>query len=362
MFVYVSKVFTATATGSRFKEVTCEKCAKHFFYELSRMGVGASSAPYMLGQGAAKTNSEKRAAVDLQKRLMKDQEAIPCPACQWINLAAIRAYQKTKQRGWTTLSLVVMVIGIVINLVVFGMSQDVLRRDPALTDPVHWEIAVSWILLVGLCFLSQFLLRRRIDLNRSYDGKKRLPVGTPPAIVPIGENADGELQYEVVPYDLTRFSASTKWAVCRAGQFELLPLCCRCLGEPSVTLKLPFVAQAQPIPVPMCQKCRTTIIRNLWLANLLSLVSAIAIVWMLAQLPRGIDETGRTIMTVLGGGMLAVIGFFAVDELIRPYKVVIVDGPRGITKIRFRNPAYTALLIRRIGEADGYFKMDDVTT
>src|SRR5262245_32270854 len=111
MFVYVSKVFTASATGRRLKEVTCEKCGKHFYYELSRVGVGSSSAPYLIGQGLAQRSSENRATRNLEKRLLKDEETVPCPACQWINESAIRSYRKTRQGGWTVLAAVVAVLG-----------------------------------------------------------------------------------------------------------------------------------------------------------------------------------------------------------------------------------------------------------
>jgi hypothetical protein len=323
------------------------------------MGVGSSSAPYMIGQDAARNASQNRAASDLHKRLLAGEETVPCPHCQWVNTSAIRAYRKTRQRGWTTLAFFIAVIGLITNIITLGMSRDVLGRDTSLADPLHYLIAACWILPAALCFLAQFLLRQRFDPNQTHAGKRRLPAGTPPALLPLGKNAAGESQFEIVPYDLSQIDHSSTWATFRAGQFSLLPLCCRCLGQPSDTpLRFPFVVQAQPMPVPMCDRCRKTVRAFWWLANFSAVLAAIALSFLLSRLPTRVDDVGRSILWFLASFFTSIVAVCLVDHFIRPYRSSAVDASRAIFRIRFRNPAYTALLIRKIGEADGYFKKD----
>ena len=58
MPVFVAKEITSIVAGQRIEAVKCEKCGTAFYYELTRVGVGKGSAPYLIGQ----TSASNRAA------------------------------------------------------------------------------------------------------------------------------------------------------------------------------------------------------------------------------------------------------------------------------------------------------------
>ena len=69
MHLYVGKTFTATASGSAMREVICEKCRCHFFYQLARAAKGTAEAPYYIGQDAAALRAQHRAQAKVDKML-----------------------------------------------------------------------------------------------------------------------------------------------------------------------------------------------------------------------------------------------------------------------------------------------------
>jgi hypothetical protein len=67
------------------------------------------------------------------------------------------------------------------------------------------------------------------------------------------------------------------------------------------------------------------------------------------------DDTLRFCLYVFPALAILLVGFAIAYRRCCPYRLCVVDKSRGIRKIAFSNPAYTALLIRRIGAADGLF-------
>src|SRR5438067_1274597 len=96
MHVYHAKVFKSSTSGLRVESVVCEKCATTFSYELVRVGAGTASAPYYIGQTAAKARADQRARADLQKRLAREAELVPCPKCHWVNDGLIERVRRRR--------------------------------------------------------------------------------------------------------------------------------------------------------------------------------------------------------------------------------------------------------------------------
>src|SRR5690242_15731697 len=110
MFVYVSRTFTTTVVGRRWEKVTCEKCQAEFHYELVRIGVGSSSAPYYIGQDSARQRASGTAQRNLDKRLAREAELVPCPKCRWVNQDLIRRYRRSLYRAGPWLSLLLWLV------------------------------------------------------------------------------------------------------------------------------------------------------------------------------------------------------------------------------------------------------------
>ncbi len=360
MFIYVGKAFTATIPGSRLKPVVCEKCATEFHYQLTRLGVGKASAPYYLGQNWAKRRAAKAAQRHLDKCLNRDSELVPCPNCRWVNFAAIKQYRGSKYRNWRLFALAVFFLGSVMEVLLYANYRDCFGGERSIFAPELCVVALVVLALTVIMNLVPWALRQRINPNRwSGDGPK-VPSGTPPALIKDAAET-GQSVLIAVPSDYSNLQTDAAWAIFRTGQLVLEPLCCQCLGPATVGYKLPMTP-GNVLAVPLCKDCLWNMRRQWWIWNLIMLPIAFLLVWSIAGIPRMIDETGRTIVTILGGGLLALVGFVIIHERIQPYRLRLVDPDRGVAKIRFKNPAYTAILIRKIGQADGLYPIAPTQT
>src|SRR5262249_55022516 len=85
MFVHVHvESFTEYATGAVLRAVECERCRAKYFYELARFAKGTGSAVYGIGKEAARKRAKRAAEKKLTKLLQRDNEAVPCPNCKWL--------------------------------------------------------------------------------------------------------------------------------------------------------------------------------------------------------------------------------------------------------------------------------------
>jgi len=184
----------------------------------------------------------------------------------------------------------------------------------------------------------------------------QVPPGTPPALVrePASDGSAGKLV--PVPSDFSNMQTEARWATFRPGKLVLETLCCLCLQPPTSAFKLP-IAIGRPLGVPLCLACYKRLQRQWWLRNFALVPMAVLVGWVVSLLPgRQIDDVGRLIILIGVAFFMVLINVVIVDLSLRPYRMRTVDKGRNIYRIAFKNPAYTALLIRRIGQADGLFQ------
>jgi hypothetical protein len=354
VFIY-TKTFTATATGTQLKTVVCEKCSTEFYYELSRTGRGSASAVYGIGSEGAKVRAADAAGRNLTKRLREEAELVPCPKCKWVNEAAVRQYRKGMYRKWWVGAGVILFLGGITDLILYSCSQELFNKPPSIWLPaVLWTGLVTVGLSAGILVLRVWL-RGRVNPNVGRSGEPRVPVGTPPALVKMPAKADGEVTLSPVASDLSNLAGEGKWVNFRAGQLVFEPLCCECLGEATTTYRPPIKVE-QVVAVPMCNGCLGKLRWNWWRDNLAVVPFAVLAGWLISILPDRIDKGGRIAIWAFVACFLTLLGVVIVDKLVRPYRLKTADRARGIFRIRFGNPAYNALLIRRIGEREGLFE------
>ena len=78
MVLYHGKRIESALVGGRIVAVRCDKCACEYFYELARIGTGASTAHYGIGQAAAAQSSQQKSQRDLNERLARGRTgAVP---------------------------------------------------------------------------------------------------------------------------------------------------------------------------------------------------------------------------------------------------------------------------------------------
>src|SRR5262245_32162294 len=112
MFLYFGKTFHSATAGALTVGVQCEQCQCEYFYQLTRIGTGAGSAAYNLGQTSASARAENESRHDLERRLAEEAELVPCPRCQWINDELVRGYRLGRYRHWSKAALFGSIIAI----------------------------------------------------------------------------------------------------------------------------------------------------------------------------------------------------------------------------------------------------------
>ncbi len=97
--IYFGKSYTATVSGSIWKEVTCEGCQGEFVYYMTREARGSGSSPYYLDNDGAATRAQTAAVNALQKALAHDCDVIACPDCGQYQSNMMRKLRR-KRFGW----------------------------------------------------------------------------------------------------------------------------------------------------------------------------------------------------------------------------------------------------------------------
>jgi hypothetical protein len=346
--LYVGTVYTSTAIGARLKTARCEKCGTEFYYELRRLSSSSSHAPYMVGQKGAQNAARDIAQFRLERSLQNAEDPVPCPSCFWVNVSAIRQYRTQHYLALAWIAAIALLFACFIDALLYFQARVTLNHAPDFFAKEIWITNLFAAPIIVGSLLLQTFLRRRFNPNRHHPNSfPRLPPGTPP---PLLKNAAGDFY---VPQNVAeQLDKQTRWAIFRPGQLAFPPACCTCLDANIIPYKLPMPAQPA-LPVPICRACLGKIKARFWLLNLVATALSFLLAWWLSTLPAKIDDTGRLIMLAFVGSFLAIIAFVAIDLHLRPYRTSAADKAKAVGKIRFRNPAYTALLIRNLAEAEG---------
>ncbi len=354
--MYVGKEIAVNVTGKRLKPVACEKCASSFFYELTRVGVGKASSPFFLAQGWARKRAEKSARRNLDKRLAREAEMVPCPKCHWVNQDLIEMYRRRQYRGGWMLIALLIVAGVIATPVITAelYNSPGFRFDRAI--PTQIAIFSLFLLAAVIVWFVRRMLRERINPNATFPSLPNLPPGTPPALMETTDPQTGEKQHTVFPSSLPPQAGPAPWATFRPAQVQFPDVCCVCL-QPATTKYSPPLKfnDHSDLAVPLCRRCKMHLHLKWWVTIFMVAIVFAAIGGFLASLPHGIDNIGRWmifILITLFGSLVG--GVLIAGQYSRPYRMKVIDHDRHIVKFAAANPDYTAMLIDQVHESDGY--------
>ncbi len=192
MFLYFGKRFDSTQVGRRVVKVECNRCGCEYFYELTRIGIGAASAPYGIGTGSASRRAQKLSETDLQKRLTREADLVPCPRCNWINDELVQGYRRGRYRGLNKLALLVGIIGTACGLICAWFVSIGPPADRGAVPYVLFGGPAVFVLLTIAVILLRNALRWLIRPNRHFPRAPKLPPNTPPALML--DSATGQLR------------------------------------------------------------------------------------------------------------------------------------------------------------------------
>jgi hypothetical protein len=333
---YHGERIVSASVGTRLATVVCEVCGREYFYELARVGSGAETAPYYIGRERAERSAQDQAQQDLDRRLAEEAEIVPCPKCGWINDGLVAGYRLGRYRGWGKAAAGIAIVGSALSLVAVwflaigppadrGALPYVLVGGPALA-----------LAIAGLILFVRRWLRARIQPNRNYPELPSVPAGSPVALV--RNPASGELHVAApLPRPDGRAGASTDIQV---GRSVLPPFCCVCLGPvtPGAAYRHP-VRPAVEVAVPLCAACAR---RWRWRKRLGALagLGAGAVIGIPILLALKLDEVVFWFVLLLAGPLVPIVGAMIAGHLAAPVHVKVIDGPRGVARLRFRNEGF----------------------
>jgi hypothetical protein len=339
------KTVERARVGGRIVDVNCEQCGGRYYYKLTRIGTGAGSVPYGMSTSWAAQRAEAEAVVNLQKRLAREAELVPCPKCNWISSELVKGYRLGRYRIAGELALAIALGGAFSSLVAAWHISIGNPRDPWL--PYLWfdGPAASLALAVTVLLIRRWL-RSRIRPNRDYPREPELPLGTPPALVM--DESTWNLRR------VTRPAASAgPFLDYLCGHADLPPLCCACLqpamkdGGYSVR-----ATRLVRIAIPRCADCYRKSGRE-WrrislIFTVLGLLTGAAMVFLMARA----SVAWWIIIFSSLGLLIATAALIVVVATARtaPVRVCRRDRSRGVVRLRFRNGDYAEAVSRRLNE------------
>jgi hypothetical protein len=341
MSIYVSKVFTATVSQSVLKAVACERCGQAYFYQLSRHGVGRGSAPYYIGQASAEARAQRRAAAELKKRLEREEEAVPCPDCGWIQPSMVQELRRRKHRWLLVLTWGGGAVAVATLLIMLAVTAGDGELDAAYLKFLG-PYALLTVSAVAALHALRWMLIHRVDPNAAYPQRPSVAPGTPPALLKTIQ--DGKEIY--TPAASETVAPIDGWVEVQLQRCVLPAVCCVCLGSADTTFSTPLSPDNHEMGIPMCRACRASMLRRWWGWALVIAIACLAGAFGLSLLPRKIDDMGRWMMFGFIGLFACIFGVAMFPRwMVAPFQVKHVDRSRGVAKFWFANPKYTEMLL-----------------
>lgn len=338
MPIYAGRSYTSTQIGAKLAEVSCEKCQTRYFYELARIGTGSEEAPFFLGGKRAAESAVKQAQADVDRRLDREAELVPCPKCHWINDELVRGYRRTRFQEFTYLAFLLGFFGTVISLLCgfFSGLQNVVPMNAA--EWSFWFIkGPAWSLGGAALLLGiQWVLRQLLQPNSRFPDPPRLPAGTPPALTL--DPSTGE--YQIANPSMSSDDDADPRVTIQAGRFSLPETCCSCLKPTRST----YVATgiAEQIEVNLCGSCERSLLWKLWVRGIAFVVASVCVGMSLLWVIKLNQDT----FGILSAGLLIVAALaakFVANYRVAPATTRTLDVARGVYQIHFRNVAYAKL-------------------
>jgi hypothetical protein len=73
--------YSANVSGATYKFVECEECKQKYVYRMVRTGAGQGNSLYFLDNAGAQRRAQGQAKAELEHKLKKECDAVPCPKC-----------------------------------------------------------------------------------------------------------------------------------------------------------------------------------------------------------------------------------------------------------------------------------------
>jgi hypothetical protein len=170
MIIPIASQRVAICRGSVIKLVNCENCKGAYAYRMGRRARGEATNFLFLDSAAADQKAAAEAHARLQKALIYDCDAVPCPLCGWLQTEMIPKARSQYALGIWTAGLALLICWIVALIGAMVLSF----VGPLGLGPVPGVgIALS---VAGVCaFAGIALLLARVAAQRRHDPNAENP-------------------------------------------------------------------------------------------------------------------------------------------------------------------------------------------
>jgi hypothetical protein len=399
VFVYFSRNYTASASGSVVRAVWCERCGRDYFYSLFRFATGKATAAYGIGAGHAAKRAQNQAAKKLDRALQTSADPVPCPHCQWLQAPMVR-FIRGQRLAWlqSLLWIVPLVFLVPLVLVYFLGGDTAWWREEVQPGLLMVILAVAGTAVCASVALA--IYRRRYDPNerlRTQGARTNLPPAPPPllrtpwpphlvaaaqqqatqeasvaahapeptaavptldyfsgaqATAPSPEPIDVRTHTLLMPAPVAAGinEADGGWVTVQLVRTGWPRACVRCLGEPDTTFAraVPMKLREGPslsLTVPLCEQCRRALRARWWkLAGITVVIGGVASAAGYFLLPP--QDSTPTLFAVVASIITLVAAPIVAGTVGKPHRFAAVDARRGFYRLRFKNRGYTELVSR----------------
>jgi hypothetical protein len=241
------KSHDAKRLGKRLIDVCCDRCKCSFHYELVRVGTGISTDYRQANQ---------KAGQELNEQLASDADLVACPECNWVNDELIKRHCKFRYRTFEAVMVSIGILGIVCSLIAAYFIELLGNHDSIGTARIfYFVVPAIFAGLTGSSFLLSYLLRWRIQPNRTFPAVPNVPLGTAPALFKESEKL-------VLAPSRDPFMGTDEGKIYLFPQHEQLPsTCCYCFDK-TMRFVPAHVTSASSAQIPFCTKCRKELDRR----------------------------------------------------------------------------------------------------
>ncbi len=171
MSVSVGKTYTTHVAGKTVKRVRCDHCSGEFAYRMEREAAGQELDLLWRDGAGARQKSEATARREVDAKLQKGDELVPCPSCGRFQRAMVKRRRMQAMMWGVVVSVVAAILGVVV----------IAGRVTSSSSLLTMQMVVAGV--CGLGVVASLVLPWVWNPNRGAEGRRGIvdPRVVPPA-------------------------------------------------------------------------------------------------------------------------------------------------------------------------------------
>jgi hypothetical protein len=170
--------YTATAKGAVLKLVVCEHCQTEYVYSLERSALGEGTSLLFIDNEGAAQRASSRAEQELQRKLERGVDLVPCPACGWIQKNMIPRVRRAYRRWMLYAGGILIFVPLLVAFIGGVANEGRNGEGPHIPWPIFMGTLAAFVFLgVGFLIVRVVALRRYDPNSLAPETRKRIGQG-----------------------------------------------------------------------------------------------------------------------------------------------------------------------------------------